>query len=143
MELELAPVTDAPELHNPALTGEWAVAFESLSKVTQSPPWCSYLARRDGVAVGVGGFKGPPDDTCWVEIAYIIFIPSRSQGIATALAAKLVEIACAEGAAGTLAHTMPEVNASTRVLVANSFTRTKEFVDPDDGLVWRWERKLR
>ena len=143
MELELTPVTDVPELHDPALTGEWAAAFEDLSKVVQNPPWCSYLARRDGVAVGVGGFKGPPDDTRWVEIAYITFIPSRSQGIASALAAKLVEIARAEGAEGALAHTMPEGNASTRVLVANGFTRTSEYVDPDDGLVWRWERKLR
>ena len=143
MKLELSPLTDAPELHDPALTGEWAAAFEGFSKVAQHPPWCSYLARRDGVAVGVGGFKGPIDDARWVEIAYIIFIPWRSQGLATALAAELVEIARAEGAEGALAHTIPEVNASTRVLVANGFTQTREFVDPEDGLVWRWERKLR
>ena len=143
MELELAPLFEVRQFHDPAQTGEWAAAFKGISKVAQNPPWCSYLARRDDVAVGVGGFKGPLDAAGWVEIAYIIFIPWRAQGIATALAAELVEIAWAQGAEGALAHTMPEVNASTRVLAANGFTQTRELVDPDDGLVWRWERKLR
>ena len=142
MQLLLAPVTDVPELHDPALTGEWAAAFEDVSRVRQVPPWCSYLARRDGVAVGVGGFKGPPDEHRWVELAYITLIPYRSQGIATALATRLVEIARAQGAEGALAYTLPEVNASTRVLAANGFSKISELVDPDDGLVWRWERKL-
>jgi RimJ/RimL family protein N-acetyltransferase len=37
------------------------------------------------------------------------------------------------------AHTLPESNASTRVLTNCGFRKTAEVVDPDDGPVWRWE----
>ena len=141
--IELAPLTDEPVLHDPAMTGEWAPAFAAIATIPQHPPWCSYLARRDGAIVATGGFKGPPDDSQWAEIAYITFLPSRSQGIATAVAAKLIEIAVGEGLKGVLAHTLPEANASTRVLEANGFTHVGEVIDPDDGPVWRWERELR
>ncbi len=129
-----------PELHDQTMTGEWAPAFAKFANEPQVPPWCSYLARRNGVLVATGGFKGPPDDNLWAEIAYISFLPSRSQGVATVVAAKLMEIAAAEGAKGVLAHTLPESNASTHVLIANGFTHVGEVIDPDDGKVWRWER---
>ncbi len=38
------------------------------------------------------------------------------------------------------AHTLPAPNASTRVLAKCGFERTGEVEDPEDGLVWRWER---
>jgi len=38
------------------------------------------------------------------------------------------------------AHTLAEANASTRVLAKCGFQRIGEVVDPDDGLVWRWEK---
>jgi len=38
------------------------------------------------------------------------------------------------------AHTLPEANASTRVLTKCGFQRIGEVIDPEDGLVWRWER---
>ncbi len=41
---------------------------------------------------------------------------------------------------GRLAHTCPEPNASTRVLTKCGFRRVGEVMDPDDGLVWRWEK---
>jgi RimJ/RimL family protein N-acetyltransferase len=37
------------------------------------------------------------------------------------------------------AHTMPEQNASTRVLEKCGFRWLGEVVDPEDGAVWRWE----
>jgi ribosomal-protein-alanine N-acetyltransferase len=37
------------------------------------------------------------------------------------------------------AHTLPEVNASTRVLLKCGFRHVGTVVDPDDGPVWRWE----
>ena len=141
--IALAPLIDMPELHDPAMTGDWVPAFAQFATVPQDPPWCSYLARRDGVPVATGGFKGPPDELRWAEIAYITFLPSRLQGIATAVAAKLIEIAVGEGLNGVLAHTLPEANASTHVLEANGFRHVGEIVDPEDGLVWRWERSLR
>jgi ribosomal-protein-alanine N-acetyltransferase len=36
-------------------------------------------------------------------------------------------------------RTRPEYNASGRVLTACGFERTGEVVDPEDGLVWRWD----
>ena len=141
--IELTPLTDHPALHDPVMTGEWAPAFAEIVRMKQDPPWCSYLARRDGKLVASGGFKGPPDDQSWAEIAYITFIPARGQGVATAGAASLVEIALAANLEGVRAHTLPEENASTRVLVANGLVRTGDIVDPEDGPVWRWERELR
>lgn len=37
------------------------------------------------------------------------------------------------------AHTCPEPNASTRVLTKCGFQKVGEFVDPEDGFVWRWD----
>src|SRR6185503_4650545 len=38
------------------------------------------------------------------------------------------------------AHTLPERNASTRVLEKNGFRLLGPIVDPEDGPVFRWER---
>lgn len=40
------------------------------------------------------------------------------------------------------AHTLPEVNASTRVLEKCGFRHAAEIHDPVDGPVWRWELDL-
>jgi RimJ/RimL family protein N-acetyltransferase len=37
------------------------------------------------------------------------------------------------------AHTLPEGVASQRVLLKSGFTRVGEHLDPEDGLVWRFE----
>ena len=39
------------------------------------------------------------------------------------------------------AHTLPEANASTRVLTKCGFEFVGEVTDPEDGQVWRWEIK--
>jgi RimJ/RimL family protein N-acetyltransferase len=39
------------------------------------------------------------------------------------------------------AHTLPERNASTRILEKCGFTFRGEILDPEDGLVWRWEHQ--
>ena len=41
-------------------------------------------------------------------------------------------------AAGVIAHTLPERNASCAVLNRNGFTLESEIIDPEDGPVWRW-----
>lgn len=38
------------------------------------------------------------------------------------------------------AHTLPEENASTKLLTKCGFHKVGEVVGPDDGLVWRWEK---
>ena len=37
-------------------------------------------------------------------------------------------------------HTLPEPNASTRILEKTGFKRAGETIDPESGPVWRWER---
>ena len=56
------------------------------------------------------------------------------------MAAALAGIAIAAGVV-PIAHTLPEENASTRALRRNGFTLAGAVDDPEDGLVWRWERR--
>jgi [ribosomal protein S5]-alanine N-acetyltransferase len=111
--------------------------------VTTSP-WSGYLAVDQARhVVGTCGFKAPPDDEGVVEVAYFTFPGFEGQGYATAMAAGLVERARAAGGVRRLrAHTLPERNASTRILEKAGFGRLGEGVDPEDGPVWRWETTL-
>lgn len=63
------------------------------------------------------------------------------QGYATEAATALVRFALASGQVRLVrAHTLPVANASTRVLLKCGFRHVGEVIDPEDGLVWRWER---
>ena len=91
--------------------------------------------------IGTAGFKGPPDRTGVVEIAYGIVPSFEGQGYATEAAAALVGFAFASDDVRLVcAHTLPASNASTRVLLKCGFRHTGTVFDPDDGPVWRWER---
>jgi [ribosomal protein S5]-alanine N-acetyltransferase len=92
-----------------------------------------------GTAVGSCGYKGPPDSEGAVEIAYGVHPDHRGRGYAKESAAALVEFAFAAGARLVRAHTKPHNDASARVLVACRFELIGEVLDPEDGLVWRWE----
>ena len=138
--LTLEPAGDEPEITDPAFTGEWAEPLKGRPRDARPSPWCHYFARIDGAPAGMGGFKTAPDAAGEVEIAYLSFIPSRGCGTATIIAAMLVEIARNAGARSICALTMPETNASTRVLEKNGFAFIEELEDPEDGCVWRWQR---
>jgi ribosomal-protein-alanine N-acetyltransferase len=98
--------------------------------------------RRTGVVIGSAGFKGPPDSSGTVEIAYGIASSVEGQGYATEAAAALVAFAFAAPLVELVrAHTLPAANASTRVLTKCGFRQVDSIVDPDDGPVWRWERR--
>lgn len=89
--------------------------------------------------VGSCAFKAPPTAEGAVEIAYFTYPGFEGRGYATAVARKL--IALAAGAAEVkevIAHTLPEVGASARVLEKAGMSRVGELEDPVDGLVWRW-----
>lgn len=88
----------------------------------------------------MGGFKGPPDEAGSVEIGYLTFLPVQRRGVATAVAAEFATIAATAGAGAVRAHTLPEHNPSTRLVVANGFRCTGKVMDPEDGVMWRWER---
>jgi RimJ/RimL family protein N-acetyltransferase len=118
----------------------------SLDAATKADPWVHGFAvvlPASGVRVGSAGFKGPPDSTATVEIAYGIDEAHRRRGYATAAAAALFAYACDSGVVRTvIAHTLPESNPSTRALTRCGFAYVGEVIDPEDGLVWRWERPV-
>jgi RimJ/RimL family protein N-acetyltransferase len=109
-------------------------------------PWIHGFAVVDqssGIVVGRCGFKGPPAADGVVEIAYGLSPEHQGKGYATEAAAALVTYALGTGQVRVVrAHTLPETNASTRVLTKCGFRRIGEVIDPEDGLVWRWERTI-
>ena len=110
----------------------------------QDPPWGGYLAVDDalGQVVGTCGFKGPPTNDGIIEIAYYTFPPFEGRGYATAMATRLFELAVSSPLVHrVIAHTLPEPNASTRVLTKAGMRLVGEVWDPEDGRVWRWERE--
>ncbi len=119
--------------------------LEALRSAESADPWVhgfAVLHLADNVLIGMAGFKGPPDAAGIVEIAYGIVPTYEGQGFATEVARALIGYAVEIGKVRIIrAHTLPEVNASTKVLEKCEFVCLGEVVDPDDGPVWRWERK--
>ncbi|HWY76178.1 MAG TPA: GNAT family N-acetyltransferase [Verrucomicrobiae bacterium] len=96
----------------------------------------------EGVVIGLCGYKGPPSQDGVVEIAYGLAPAYRGRGYATEAAQELVARAFSGGLVRrVIAHTLPELNASTRVLARCGFARLGDVIDPEDGLVWRWEKR--
>ena len=119
--------------------------IESLRASSGPDPWrygFAVVDRDSRSVIGSAGFKGPPDDKGMVEIAYGIVADFEGRGYATEAASLLVRFASENSEVQLIrAHTLPTKNASTRVLTKNGFTYIGEVIDPDDGLVWRWERE--
>lgn len=106
----------------------WVLGFGVIEKETRS-------------VIGGAGFKGQPDAAGIVEIAYGIVPSFEGRGYATEAARALIGFAQRDDKVRQIiAHTMPEANASTRVLRKCGFTFAGEVIDPEDGRVWRWER---
>ncbi|MEZ5323442.1 MAG: GNAT family N-acetyltransferase [Verrucomicrobiales bacterium] len=103
--------------------------------------WCGYFVvdQETREVVGSCAFKAPPTNEGAVEIAYFTYPGVEGQGYATAMATKLITMASdAAEVQQVIAHTLPEVNASTRVLEKAGMTFVGEVIDPEDGRVWRW-----
>lgn len=91
--------------------------------------------------IGTLGFKGPPDEAGMVEIAYGIVPSYQGQGYASEAAAAAVAFAFGTRQVHIVrAHTLPTNAPSIGVLLKCGFTRIGEIIDPEDGLVLRWER---
>lgn len=112
-----------------------------LEKSAPQDPWVHgfHVVHDDGLTVGLGAFKGPPVEGI-VEIAYAIEAEQQGKGHATAAARALAAFAFASGLVRIVrAHTLPEGIASQRALLKSGFEKIGEVVDPEDGLVWRYE----
>lgn len=108
-------------------------------------PWIGYLALEsaggDAPIVGACSFKSMPQDGS-VEIAYFTFPPHEGRRIGRQMATALLQIADRSVAVVEVwAHTLPDVNASTRILTGLGFDQIGLVEDPEDGPVWRWVRK--
>jgi ribosomal-protein-alanine N-acetyltransferase len=117
-----------------------------LDASTESDPWVHgfrVVHGDSGTVVGTCGFKGPPVDGV-VEIAYGIAPDHEGRGFATEAAQALVDYAFGYGEVRVVrAHTLPDGDASKRVLAKCGFRYVGEVIDPEDGLVWRFETSPR
>jgi len=105
-------------------------------------PWVGYLAVENLIPVGTCGFKSAPRDKR-VEIAYFTFPEFEGRGLATAMARELVAIAQRhEPGVVVAAQTLPERNASHRVLEKLGFEVVETIDHPDDGMVLEWQFML-
>ncbi|MFL5527958.1 MAG: GNAT family N-acetyltransferase [Gemmatimonadaceae bacterium] len=117
--------------------------LSSLRSLRDADPWrlgFAVVHSETRSVIGSGGYKGPPNAEGTVEIAYGIVPGFQGRGYATEVARALVAYAVTTGKVRVvLAHTLPNPNASTKVLAKCGFELKGEVNDPDDGLVWRWE----
>lgn len=99
------------------------------------------VERTSGVTVGTCAFKGPPNSDGAVEVAYGTEEEHRGRGFATEASAGLINLASGSDKVRLIcAHTRAENAASSRVLAKCGFKFVGEVIDPEDGLVNRWER---
>jgi ribosomal-protein-alanine N-acetyltransferase len=111
---------------------------------TAPDPWKFGFAiehRAENIVIGMCGFTGPTTVDGAVEIAYSIAPGYEGRGYATETAAALADYASRSGRVTTIrAHTLPKVNASTRVLEKCGFKNAGEMIDSENNRVWRWEK---
>ena len=123
------------------LSADWLAQLEAS---TAADPWMhgfSLVHWASDIVVGKSGFKGPPGADGVVEIAYSVDPDYQGNGYATEAAQAMVAFAFSSGRVRIVrAHTLPESSASTRVLAKCGFRHIGEVIDPEDGLVWRWEK---
>jgi RimJ/RimL family protein N-acetyltransferase len=101
-------------------------------------PWIVYLALADETPVGTCGYKGKPQDGR-IEIAYFTFSEFEGYGYASAMTARLVKIAWEHDPSVVVAaQTLPERNASHRILEKLGFRYVDTIDHPEDGMVWEW-----
>lgn len=146
-------------LQTPAETLAWVDSLPKEVQVEVSPEWIARVRtseagnrwtltynahlRDSGAIVGSCAFKGPPDTDATVEIAYDIEEAHRSTGYASEVANALTAFAFGTGEVQRVrAHTKVENLASVRVLERCGFRYVGEVMDPEDGIVSRYERNV-
>ncbi len=115
---------------------------DKIVKDNEEMGWATYfpIHKQDNTLIGSCGYKGKPSEQGTVEIGYEIAPDYRNKGFATELAKGLITNAFAENSVKIIiAHTLPEENASTKILTKCRFVKTGEINDPEDGLIWKWE----
>jgi [ribosomal protein S5]-alanine N-acetyltransferase len=127
------------------LLGASADFMARLESAKQPDPWqfgFAVIHNTDHLLIGTGGFPGPPDSDGVAEIAYGIAPLYQDKGYATEVANALIDFASSDPRVRTIcAHTLGEINASTRVLEKCGFRKVGDSIDPETNLpIWRWQR---
>ncbi|HUS03365.1 MAG TPA: GNAT family N-acetyltransferase [Chitinophagaceae bacterium] len=142
--MKFLPVEFEEELNkaffnNPACIDFLSVYPDFYKKVGFEKPWIGYfVADENDEIVACGGFKGKPKNGK-VEIAYGTFPQHEGKGVATEVCKQLVLMALnTDKNIIITARTLPEDNASTRILKKNGFSFIGTIWDEDDGNVWEW-----
>ncbi len=142
LEETRARIDAMPETDKVDLSADWLALLDA---ATSADPWIlgfNMVLRDAGVTVGQCGFKGPPTSYGVVEIAYWVEPDNRRSGFATEAVLAMLSYAFEHDIVRLVrAHTLPEQNASTRVLAKCGFRNTGGVIDPEDGRVWRWEKE--
>jgi RimJ/RimL family protein N-acetyltransferase len=133
------------KLLHAAVAQDWAGFPESLPALLEArrrdphSPWGTlfFLLEEPRTLIGMGGYKGEPDEQGVVEIGYAIAPAYQRRGFATRAARMLVQRAFAdENVQAVEAQTLAHPNASTRVLEKVGLRRVGESSDPDLGPLW-------
>lgn len=126
-------VTVAPEFEN------WLQPPER--DATVAIEWNAYWMIHPETRTFMGGFgcRKFPNADGEVEIAYGIAPSFQNKGFATEVVrAAMIKLSEVEGVRTVIALTLPQENASTRVLSKCGFVRSGTAIDPDEGVVWKW-----
>jgi [ribosomal protein S5]-alanine N-acetyltransferase len=129
----------AKMLHQPTepLWSPWLI----VQKANSAEPEPSAHTRAQGLVIGTLGFKGPPDESGFIEVGYSIVTSQWRRGFASEAVAALLKCARLDPRVrGFRAHTLANDPASGGVLRKNGFTLTASIHDPDDGHIDRFER---
>ena len=116
-------------------------SYEYLKANPDALGWWMYLFvhAKEKMLIGMGGFKGKADEAGMVEIGYGIAPAYRHRGLATEAAQGLIDYAFSHAQIKMVdAHTLAEINPSTKVLERVGMNRLGTVHDPDDGEVWHW-----
>ncbi len=128
-------IADIPE----PIASACAQSSKLYQRIGYKDPWVSYIAVDSGRCAGGGAFVGRPTNGM-VEIAYFTLDDFQNQGYATSTARRLIEIARqADPALVVRAFTLPQINASTRILDRLGFSMVGPSQDADVGEVWEWQ----
>ncbi len=131
------PVTPVGQLPDELVQNCKATA-DLYRRIGYQEPWVGYVAADGDQGVGGGAFVGAPQDDC-VEIAYFTLKEWEGRGYATRTVAALMAIAQRTEPHITIkAFTLPEHNASNRILRRHGFQLFGDAEDADAGPVWEW-----
>jgi RimJ/RimL family protein N-acetyltransferase len=124
---------DWPPPLNDENTREWTRAYHVASPDAGGWTTWYFLLPRPGtrpLLIGNGGFKGKRVAKGTCEIGYSIMESHQGRGYATEAVRALVEWAFTDPeVTRVVAHTLPDLTASIRVLERNGFTRAKETLE--------------